>query len=293
PAAGRGGGARRRGLPLDGDPFRCFGGCERRGDLDVLDRELRVLSRPLDEGAAQPARELLAWEGGGGDLVDALLPGRLPGGRVRGGVRDLAVDVDALAAEDTDDVAQPPLRLRVVRDARVALRREDQEAGRRSLRAHADLVQERRADNRLVRDHEDVGRPALAGQIDDDVLHRHVGGYGAANAVDHFPPRPPGPLLRVRGDDGLGRRRLNRAERVADGVDRVGLDHEPVRRNPVFAQEIESLVQSPTGGSSARRLVHEVALTRLRDRADHGDAQRAFGGATVERLDQALASHRL
>ena len=190
------------------------------------------------------------------------------------------------------DIAQPALGLGMGGDARVALRREDQEAGRRGLGARADLVQERGADDGLVRDHEHVGRAALAGQVDDDVLDGHVAG-GAADAIDDVAPHPAGALLGMGRDDDLVRRRLELAERVADRVDRVGLDDETVGRDAVAAQQLERPVQAAPGGSAARRLVDEVAVARLRDRADDGDPDRPLLRAAVERLDQALARNGL
>ena len=58
--------------------------------------------------AAQPAR-LLAGEGRDDDLVDPLVVDGMQRRGVRVGVRDLAVRVDALSAQRSDDAAQPPL----------------------------------------------------------------------------------------------------------------------------------------------------------------------------------------
>jgi hypothetical protein len=64
----------------------------------VLDRQLRVCAEPADQIATQPAGAS-ARERRDDDLVDALVLDRLHHGRVRVGMRDLAVHVEPFAAQ--------------------------------------------------------------------------------------------------------------------------------------------------------------------------------------------------
>ena len=57
-------------------------------------------------------------------------------------------------------------------------------------------------------------------------------------------------------------RRLELGERVADGVHRVGLDDEPVGRDPGLAQLVERLVEPAPRRRPARVLVDDVPLAR-------------------------------
>ena len=76
------------------------------------------------------------------------------GGGVRVGVHDLAVRVDALAAQLGEREAQPAVGVGVL--FVVALRRDDQEARRPLRGALADAVEQLVRDDGLVRDHEHV-----------------------------------------------------------------------------------------------------------------------------------------
>ena len=102
------------------------------GGDDVLDRQAGLLAQPLDQVAPQPAAPL-AREGRDDDLVDALVVDRLHRGGERVGVDDLAVRVDAVAAQLGERAAQAPVGLGVL--LVVALRRDDQEARRPLLAA--------------------------------------------------------------------------------------------------------------------------------------------------------------
>ena len=100
-------------------------------------------------------------------------------------MRDLAVDVQALAAQQRYGAQQATLRLLVAARA-VALRRDDQEARGTLPGPLANLVEEGRAEHGLVRDDEDVGWAALGREVDDDVLERQVA-RDAAHLLDCVP----------------------------------------------------------------------------------------------------------
>ena len=159
-------------------------------------------------------------------------------------VRDLAVRVDSLAAQNREGAPQAALGLWMVGAVRVALRAEDQEARGRARRTLADAREQRVADDGLVRDHEHVRLTALGRQIDDDVLDRQALSR-IANAVDHLSPQPGRALLRMRRDDDLGRLRLEHRDRVAHRVGRIGLDDEPVGRDARLVQRSERPVEAP------------------------------------------------
>ena len=80
---------------------------------------------------------------------------------------------------------------------RVALRRDDQEARRTALCALADAVDERRADDSLVGDDQNILGTALGFEVDDDVLNRSRAGY-VANPVDCVLAQPAGFLVQSR-----------------------------------------------------------------------------------------------
>ena len=121
------------------------------------------------------------------------------------------------------------------RPRRVALRRDDQEARRRPLRPLPDPLQQRIADDGLVRDHEHVRRPPSPSR---STTTCSTGRSPAA--------------LRMRVDDVRGAAspdfwrgcvetitssgRLELRERVSDRRHRIGLDDEPVRGDPGLAQ---------------------------------------------------------
>jgi hypothetical protein len=192
----------------------------------VLDGQLRLFAEPLEEVAPQPAGAGVR-EGRDDQLVDALVGDRLHHGRERVGMRDLAVDVETFAAQQRDRAEQPALGLLVAARA-LALRRDDQEARRALLRPFADLVEQRCAEHRLVRDHKDVGRALLRREVDDDVLERQVAG-DAAHLLDGVATQPSRLLLRVRRHDHLVR--LELMDRVAERRDRIRLDHDAVGGN--------------------------------------------------------------
>ena len=179
-------------------------------------------AQPLDEIAAHPAGAL-AGERRDDHLVDPLVLDRLHHGGVRVGMRDLAVDVEPLGAEERHGAQQPVLRL-VVASLGLALRRDDQEARRALRRPLADLRQQRLAEHRLVGDDEDVRLAVLRRQVDDDVLERDRAGH-AVHLVDRVAAQPAGLLLRVRRDDDLVR--LELGDRVPERRRR-----DPPRRRP-------------------------------------------------------------
>src|SRR5689334_15289173 len=123
-------------VAMSADWLRCLGLLA--GDLDVRDGQAGLLAQPVDEVAAQPARGLLAREGRDDDLVDALVLRRVHRSRERVRVRDLAVDVDSLAAQDRQRPPQPPLGLGMRCRVEVGLRRDDQEGDASLRRALAD-----------------------------------------------------------------------------------------------------------------------------------------------------------
>src|SRR5205807_1863043 len=169
---------------------------------------------------------------------------------------------------------------------RVALRRDDQEARGRAARALADPLEQRLADDGLVRDDEDVRLAALlALHVGDDVLNRDRAG-GRADAVDDVPPQPPRLRLRVgRHDD---RVRLELGDRVAHGADGVGVDDEPVGGDAGAAEQLERVVEPSPGGRATGVLVDDVALARVVDRAQDGDADRTLARLPLHLVEWAL-----
>ena len=153
-------------------------------------------------------------------------------------------------------------------------------------------VEQRVADDGLVRDHEHVRLTAFGRQIDDDVLDRQALSR-IANAVDHLSPQPGRALLRMRRDDDLGRPRLEHRDRVAHRVGRIGLDHEPVRRDARLVQRSERPVEASAGRRAPRVLVDDVRRVRVADRSEDGDEVHAVGGTALQRLDQARPGDRL
>src|SRR5438552_4127806 len=121
----------------------------------MLDRQTAVLLQAADEIPAQPARTL-ARERRDDDLVDSLVVDRVHRGGVGVGMGDLAVRVDAGAAQQRERAAQAALGLGMRRTRGIALRADEEEARRRALGARADALEERVADHRLVRDHQYV-----------------------------------------------------------------------------------------------------------------------------------------
>ena len=152
-------------------------------------------------------------------------------------------------------------------------------------------VEQRRADDGLVRDHEHVVLTVLRVEIDDDMLDGHVD--RSTDALDDVATKPARSRLRVRGDDdGVGRRHELR-ERIAHDVNGIGVDDEAVGGDAVRPQQVEGLVEPAARRRAARVLVDDEAFSRRRDRTGDGDTDRALGGATLERLDEALAGDRL
>jgi hypothetical protein len=124
------------------------------------------------------------------------------------------------------------------------------------------------------------------------VLDRH-GARNCSNAVDHLAAEPAGALLGVRRDDHLVRLRVEHRHRVPDGVLRIGVDDEAVRLDPGLVQRGQRAVEPAPGGRAPRVFVDDVARMRLADRRDDGDEVRTAGSPLLQRLDQALAGHRL
>ncbi len=155
---------------------------------------------------------------------------------------------------------------------RIALRRHDQKlAGPFAARSRI-FVSSGGPSSVLVRDHQHVPLSALAGHVDDDVLHRPVAG-DVGDAVDDVPAQPAGLRLRVRRDDDRVDGWLELGERVAHGGHRVALDHEAVCRDPTLVEHRERALEPSTGRSAPRVLVHDVAALGLIHRADDGHAE--------------------
>ena len=93
-------------------------------------------------------------------------------------------------------------------------------------------------------------------------------------------------------DDGAGRGH-ELPERVANDVDGVRVDDEAVRGDAVVAQAARASGRPPARRRAPRVLVDNVARPGRGDRADDGDADRAFLRPLLERLDEALAGHSL
>src|SRR5439155_7730128 len=201
--------------------------------------------------------------------------------------------VQALPAEKGHRAAEAPLGLRMLGGRRVALRADDQERGRSLRGARADRVQQRIADDGLVRDNEDVRLGAgLLLEVDHDVLDRQPL-CGAADPLDDVATQPTGALARVGRDDDLVRARLELHERVAPGGDRVRVDDVARGLDALRAKRLERPVEPAARGGATRVLVDDVALARLVDRADHRDEQLSLRAAPLERLDQALSGDGL
>ena len=127
----------------------------------------------------------------------------------------------------------------------------------------ANGVEQRLAEDGLVRDHEHVVRTVLRGEIDDDVLDGDVD--GRADALDDVAAQPAGARLRVRGDDdGVGRGH-ELPERVANDVDGVRVDDEAVGGDAVLAQAARAsgrAAGAPTRAACPRRRRSRTAARR-------------------------------
>src|SRR5207247_2922275 len=134
------------------------------------------------------------------------------------GVRNLPVRLDALRAEYGESTTQAALGLEVRRARHVALRRDEQERRRALPGALADLLEERLADDGLVRDHEDVRRsvPPVLTQVADDVLDGDVA-RRALDPLDDVAAQPAGLLALMGRDDELVHRPPERVQRVPAG----------------------------------------------------------------------------
>src|SRR5204862_142153 len=108
--------------------------------------------------------------------------------RIRMG--DLAVRVDAGAAQLGDGTLETAFRLRVGALGRVALRRDDQEAGVAALCALPDLVEQRLAEHGLVGDHQHVLLSGLVG--DDQQVHQRTGTSSTVRSPFRTAWRAPG-----------------------------------------------------------------------------------------------------
>ena len=205
------------------------------------------------------------------------------------GVRDLAVHVEPLGAEDRERRAKPALRLGMLAARGIALRADDEEA-RRALRgARADPVEERLAEHGLVGDDEDVGARAAA-DVGDDVLDRTIAGR-LADLVDEVLAEPPGARLRVRADDDLVD--LLGREDVLHGRERLVVEHGAVRRDAREPKRREHAVEPAAGCRAPRVAVDDVALAWLASRARRrrpGSGPARRGGAASRRARPRRAS---
>ena len=174
---------------------------------------------------------------------------------------------------------------------RVALRADQQEARRRLGGALADAVEQRLADDGLVRDHEHV---LLAARrlLDDDVLDGDVAG-DRADSIEGVAAQPTRLLQRVGRDDDLVRRLVELVELVADGIGRVALHDHPVCSDPRLAEAGERAVEPAPRRRAAGVLVDDVALPGRVHRAEHRDVDLTLGRAAAQRVDQRLAADGL
>ena len=197
-------------------------------DDDVLDRQARLAAQPADEVAAQPARAL-ARERGDDDLVDPLVAGTACAAAVNGSGCAIWPCASIPAPRSSASArAQPALGLGVARLARVALRADEQEAGRRLRRALADRAQQRLADDGLVRHHEHVRlAPGLARRGRSRRARRAATPAALRIWSTRFrriqPERCCGCVETITSSGS------SCAMRVAQGVHRIGVDDEPVR----------------------------------------------------------------
>ena len=224
--------------------------------------QLRLLADPLDHVAAQPARAGLR-EGRDDDLVHPLVVDGVHGGRHGIGIADVAARVHARRLELRDRALHAPLRAGRIRG------HDDGELGGRLLRPLAHRGQERLADHRLASDHEHVRALARLVEVDDDVLDRDVAGR-LARAVDQVPAQPARALLRVRRDDHLVG--LVLAQRVAQRLQRVGIDDGAAGGDARLVEQVERVAQASLGRGAPLVLVDDVAGARRVLRRDDGHA---------------------
>ena len=217
----------------------------------MLDRQAGVLAQPLDEVAAQPAA-LLARERRDDDLVDALVVDGLQRRGVRVGVHDLAVRVDALAAQLASArgaAGGRPPRARssslcgaTIRKLAGALRRPLADRGRAARR-----------DDGLVRDHEHVRLAAALGAASTTTCSTGMAaGERARSRSTTLRRIQPERSARVRRDDDLVDRRLELRERVLHRLHRAGLDDEALRGDAAVAQRLQRLARAAAAPTARR-----------------------------------------
>jgi hypothetical protein len=250
----------------------------------VLHRKVCHLLDPGDDVPPEPAGGRLR-EGRHDDLVDALLVDGVERGRDGVRVPDVAARLDSRLPEDGEGALQTPL------DARLVSGRHERELGRRGPGPLADGLEQRAADDGLIRDHEDVGALPRRREVDLDVRERHV--RDLASPVDEPRPQPArahGP--RVGRDDDLVHRGV-RVQRVAERLQRVRIDDGAARSDARLVQEVERASEAPLGGRAAALLVDDEACPRIVLRTDDRDADRPLGDALAKCIDQAAARNGL
>ena len=93
-----------------------------------------------------------------------------------------------------------------------------------------------------------------------------------------------------RDDDLVG---LVLVDGVLDRLQRVGIDDGPARCDAGLVEKVERAPQAALGARAAAVGVDDEARARLVLRGDDRDADRAFGGALPQGVDQNLAGDRL
>ena len=158
---------------------------------DVLDGDARVGAEPADEIA--PAATRSAHRG-----TSTRSPrrrarrGSSPSRPCTGSGCAICPCASIPSARSSDKRrAQTPLgvRVRVLAPAGIALRADDQEAGRPLRGALPDRVEQRLGEHGLVRDDEDVRRAGRRGDVRDDVLDRPATG-SLSDLVDQVAAKP-------------------------------------------------------------------------------------------------------
>ena len=132
---------------------------------------------------------------------------------------------------------------------------DDEEAGAPLLRAGANALEERLAEDGLVGHDEDV-RAGATGDVADDVLDRPSAG-SPADLLEQVLAEPSRSRLGMRGDDDLVD--VLRGEHIPDSGHRIVVEHRAVRRDTGFAQSFERPVETTAGRSASRVSVDDVA----------------------------------
>ena len=213
----------------------------------------RLRRRSTRSRRSQPERS--RREGRDDDLVDPLVLDGLSGGRERIRVRDLAVRVDALAAQDRQRAAQAALGLGMSR-ATVALRRDDQElAGPFAARSRICSSSGSPTTVSFATTRTFASPPSSCSR---STTTCSTGKPPAAlDPFDDVLPQPAGALLRMRRDDDLVGRRSIVA--IASRARQPGRSRRRGRRgDPGGAWALERALEPAARRGAARVLVDDV-----------------------------------